>query len=59
MVFVLKAATSGPHLTIHERNAIARVDLPHYTVPRALHSSSKTIFFVFTYLWQGDVAKKP
>ena len=37
--------------------AITGQDLPYGPVPGALRSDGKTLFLVYTYVWQEDVAK--
>ena len=56
-VFIIKVATSGSLLTFLKRNAITGRDLPNGPVPGALRSDGKTLFLVYTYVWQEDVAK--
>ena len=54
MGFVLKVATSGPHLNFYERNAITSA------VFAIWHSAQMVgLFLVFTYIWQENVAKIP
>ena len=55
--FVLKVATSGPHLPFYERIAITTAGL-YGTVPGP-PAQMVRLFLVFTYIWQEDVAKIP
>ena len=54
--FVLKVATSGPHLPFYEHNAITRAGFTIWHSVRAPCSDGKT-FFGFTSIWQENVAK--
>ena len=56
-VFIIKVATSGSHLTFLKRNAITGRDLLYGPVPGALRPDGNTLFLIYTYVWQEDVAK--
>ena len=56
-IFVLKVATSGPHLTFYERNA-TRAGFMISKSARASHSDGKTFFGLYLYL-AGRCCKNP
>ena len=56
--FVLKVATSGPHLLFYERNAITRDGFTIWQSARAPRSDGKTFFGLHLYL-AGTCCKNP
>ena len=57
-VFVLKAATSGPHQTFYERNATTSAVFAIWHSARAQRSDSRTFFGLHLYL-AGRCCKNP